>query len=193
MVEGGNRMEDSWIVELYWQRKEEAIEQSDIKYGPYCFTVANNILYNSEDSEECVQDTWIHAWNSIPPQRPQNLKAFLVKITRNLSLDRYRKKNAEKRGGGQMDAVLEELEECTAGTRSVEGEFQAKELERSIKEFVRNLSERDCSIFLRRYFYAESTEAIAEKYDLKESNVLMILSRVRKKLKVHLEMEGYRI
>lgn len=108
-------MEDHQIVELYWQRNADAISETADKYGDYCFAIAENILHNAEDSEECVNDTWLRAWNAIPPQKPAVLRMFLAKITRNLSFDRFHARNAEKRGGGEMALVLDELGECFGG------------------------------------------------------------------------------
>lgn len=105
-------MDDKQIIELYWQRNEDAIHETSLKYGSYCYSIAHNILSNNEDSEECVNDTWLKAWNSIPPQRPVHLKMFLAKITRNLSFDKYKAGKAAKRGNGEIAVVLDELSEC---------------------------------------------------------------------------------
>lgn len=184
-------MKDSQIVALYWQRSERAITETNQKYGPYCFAVAENILEDQQDSEECVNDTWLRAWNAIPPQKPEKLRSFLAKITRNLALNKLKARKAAKRGSGEMNLVLDELTECLADSKNTETEFAAKELADCINRFAHTLSERDCNIFLRRYFYVESVAEIAKKYCVKESNVLMILSRTRKKLKNYLQQEGY--
>lgn len=184
-------MEDSQIVELYWQKNADAITETANKYGSYCFAIAENILHNPEDSEECVNDTWLHAWNAIPPQRPDVLRMFLAKITRNLSFDRFNARNAEKRGGGEIMLVLDELAECLAGGTNVEAAYEGKELEQCIQCFVRSLSERDGNVFLRRYFFTEPVAVIAERYGLTENNVMVILNRTRKKLKLELMKEGY--
>ena len=113
-------MEDSRIVELYWQKNADAIKETDSKYGAYCFAIADNILHNKEDSEECVNDTWLNAWNAMPPQKPTKLQLFLAKITRNLSFNRFNARSAEKRGGGEIVLVLDELAECLAGESDVE-------------------------------------------------------------------------
>lgn len=186
-------VEDDQIVELFWQRNERAIQKTDEKYGSYCYTIAKQILGNHQDSEECVNDTWLRAWNGIPPQRPSILRQFLAKITRNLAFDRYKAKKTAKRGGGVLEEVWEELEECIHVGSDVEEEILGKELEESIRCFVQTLSNRESDIFVRRYFYVDSTDAIAKRYSLKESNVLMILSRTRKKLRSYLEKEGYLI
>jgi len=184
-------MEDSQIIELYWQKNADAISQTSRKYGPYCFTVADNILRNTEDSEECVNDTWLHAWNAMPPQRPNVLRMFLAKITRNLSVNRFHARSAEKRGGGEITFVLDELEDCVAGGVDVEAAYEAKELEQCVRRFVRGLPERDGNVFVRRYFFTEPVAVIAEQYGLTENHVMVILSRTRKKLKLKLVKEGY--
>lgn len=184
-------MEDSQIIELYWQKNTDAISESANKYGAYCFTIADNILHNTEDSEECVNDTWLHAWNAMPPRRPNVLRMFLARITRNLSLDRFYARNAEKRGGGEIFLVLDELAECLASRASVETAYEGKELVQCIRHFVRELPERDGNVFVRRYFFTEPITAIADRYGLTENNVMVILSRTRKKLKLELMKEGY--
>ena len=184
-------MEDSQIVALYWQRSPDAIKETENKYGAYCFSIANNILHSKEDAEECVNDTWLKTWNAIPPQRPNKLQLFLAKITRNVSFNRYKAKAAEKRGGGEMPIVLDELAECVAGDTTVEQTYAAKELERRIGAFVRALPERDGNVFVRRYFFTESVSQIAKLYGLTENHVMVILSRTRKKLKTQLIKEGF--
>lgn len=186
-------MEDRQIIELYWQRDEAAIGETDAKYGVYCFSVAQNILTNREDAEECVSDTWLRAWNTMPPQRPSYLRLFLAAITRNLSFDRYRARSAAKRGGGEVESALEELEECVPGSADPAAEVEAQELAESVNRFLRGLPQRDCDIFLRRYFYVEPPAEIAERYQLKKSHVLVLLSRTRQKLKDHLTKEGYAV
>ena len=184
-------MEDRQIVELYWQKNADAISETAKKYGVYCFKVAESILHNTEDSEECVNDTWLHAWNAIPPQKPDVLRMFLAKITRNLSLDRFNARNAEKRGGGEIALVLDELGECLGCGADTEAAYEAKELRQCIRYFVRTLPERDGNVLVRRYFFAEPVADIAKRYGLSENNVMVILSRTRKKLKTHLLKEGY--
>ena len=184
-------MEDNQIVELYWQKNTDAISETANKYGTYCFTVADNILHNFEDSEECVNDTWLHVWNAIPPQKPNVLRMFLAKITRNLSFNRFNAKNAEKRGGGEIIFVLDELSECLANETDVEAAYEGKELEQCIRYFVRALPEREGNVFVRRYFFTETVAEIAKRYGLTENNVMVILSRTRKKLKAELKKEGY--
>lgn len=184
-------MEDSQIVELYWQRHSDAISETANKYGAYCFTIADNILHSVEDSEECVNDTWLHAWNAMPPQRPSVLRIFLAKITRNLSFDRFNARNAEKRGGGEIALILDELGECLDSGADTEAAYEAKELRQSIRRFVRALPKRDGNVLVRRYFFVDSVADIAKRYNLTENNVMVILSRTRKKLKAYLLKEGY--
>ena len=184
-------MEDYKIVALYWKKDENAINETSRKYGAYCFAIADNILHNKEDSEECVNDTWLKAWNAMPPQRPTKLQIFLAKITRNLSFNRFNARSAEKRGGGEIVLVLDELAECIASETDVASEYEAKELGQCIRRFVKALPERDGNIFVRRYFFTESITQIAQKYSLTENNVMVILSRTRKKLKAHLVKEGF--
>ena len=184
-------MEDTSILELYWQRDENAIVETEQKYGAYCRSIANNILHDTYDSEECVNDTWLQTWNSIPPSRPNVLRLFLARITRNLSINRYHEKHAGKRGGSQTDLVLEELAECLADYRDVEQIYEARALGEYIAQFVRSLPEREANLFVRRYFYAESVSVIGKHYEMTDNHVIVSLSRTRKKLKHHLEQEGY--
>lgn len=183
-------MEDREIIELYFQRDERAITETDSKYADYCGTIANNILLNQQDAEECVNDTWLRAWNAMPPQRPGILRQFLAKITRNLSFDRYRATHAEKRGGSHLTVVLEELKDCVPGDGDPATQVELEELKAEMGRFLRRLPERERGIFLRRYFYGEEMSWIAQRYGLKETNVRLILSRTRKKLKEHLRKEG---
>ena len=184
-------MEDYQIVELYWQKNADAISETSSKYGGYCFAIADHILNNTEDSEECVNDTWLNAWNAMPPQKPNVLRMFLAKITRNLSVNRFKARSAEKRGGGEILLVLDELADCLAGETDVEREYEGRELEQCIRRFVRGLPERDGNVFVRRYFFTEPVAAVAERYGLTENNVMVILSRTRKKLRLKLAKEGY--
>lgn len=185
-------MDDSQIIELYWQKNADAITETAGKYGAYCFAISENILHNTEDSEECVNDTWLHAWNAIPPQRPKVFRLFLAKITRNLSLDRLGARNAEKRGSGEVNLVLDELAECVHGGTDTETAYEINELRQCIRHFVRALPEREGNVLVRRYFFAEPVADIAKRYGLTENNVAVILSRTRKKLRAHLLKEGYR-
>ena len=184
-------MDDEKIIDLYWQRDENAIAQTDQKYGTYCRTIAHNILHDHEDSEECVNDTWLQAWESIPPAWPGVLRLFLARITRNLSINRYYARSSQKRGGGQTALVLEELAECLADHSDVESTCEANELNECIRLFVRSLPEQEGNVFVRRYFFTDSVAEIARRYRLTENHVMVMLSRTRKKLRLHLEQEGY--
>ena len=183
-------MEDRAIIDLYWARQEQALEETEQKYGRYCRTIAFNILRDRQDSEECVNDTWLRAWNAMPPQKPNVLRQFLAKITRNLSLDRWRTAQALKRGGGATEVALEELGECVCGSTDPATQLELEELKTAIARFLQELPERDRNIFLRRYFYLEDTAAIARRYVLRQANVRLILSRTRQKLKDYLQKEG---
>lgn len=182
---------DEEIIKLYQQRNETAIHATDDRYGAYCYSIANGILHSAEDARECVNDAWLRAWNAIPPQHPRCLRMFLAKITRNLAFDRFKREHAHKRGSGEIQLALDELEECVPAQSDVEGEVLSQELRRGIDAFLRGISQQKRDVFLRRYFYVESTGAIAARYGLKESSVLMILSRTRKELKTYLEKEGF--
>ena len=186
-------MEDTAIIELYFAREERAIQETMQKYGAYCMQVARNILRSEPDAEECVTDTWMKAWNAIPPERPQFLKLFLAKITRNLSINRYKALRRVKRGGGEAEAALEELAEVVADSTSVEDTVTAAELSSLIDTFVRKLPERDGNVFIRRYFYTEGVTEIARRYNLTQTNVSVILNRTRGKLKEYLLKAGYAI
>lgn len=186
-------MDDSTLLKLYFARNELAVEATEEKYGAYCHAIAYRILGDEEDAEETVNDTWLQAWNSIPPQQPRYFRAYLAKLTRNLAFDRYRKLTAEKRGGTSLCAALEELESCLPSEETAESALDGKELRASIEAFLNTLSSREEEIFLRRYFYVEQIADIAAHFDLKESNVLTILSRTRKKLKKNLTKEGYSV
>jgi len=183
-------MDDNKIIELYWNRSENAISETATKYGGYCYTIAYNILSNSEDSEESVNDTWLAAWNTMPPKRPKLLAAFLGKMTRYISLDRWKNRTAAKRGGGEVPLVLEELEECISGEDSAEGEYLKKEFAMMMNRFLENLPETERKVFLCRYWYMDSIEDIAERFSFSESKVTSMLHRTRGKLRKMLEQEG---
>lgn len=183
-------MDDRQIIALYNERSEAALSETAKKYGRYCRTVAYNILRNEEDSEECVNDTWMRAWESIPPRCPERLAAFLGKITRNLALNRYKHNNREKRGGGQMLLALEELTECIPGANATEEAVEEALLVDALNRFLEEQPAEKRNVFLRRYWYLSSVKEIAEDYGLTESNVKMTLLRMRSKLKQTLEKEG---
>jgi len=184
-------LEDSEIIDHYWQRDEQAIRESSLKYGPYCFSVANAVLANRQDAEECVNSTWLAAWNSMPPQRPNHLSAFFAKITRNCALNKWKARKAQKRRGNETLLALQELNECILTAEDTADEYQGKELGEVINIFLHQLPKRERTIFLRRYFYVQPVAIIAKQYHLKESNVLVILSRTRKKLQNTLQKGGY--
>jgi len=184
-------MEDNAILELYFARDEQAITETDRKYGGYCHSIANRILNSSEDAEETVSDMLWQAWQSIPPHRPGFLKLFLAKITRNLAFSRWRKSAAAKRGGGETSLVLEELADCIPGPEQIDDRLNGKELAGTIRTFLDTLPVRDQDIFLQRYFFVEDADTIAARCGMKRANVNLILSRTRAKLKTYLTQEGY--
>jgi RNA polymerase sigma-70 factor (ECF subfamily) len=181
---------DTEILDLYRERKEQAIHETAKVYGGYCYSIAWNILYDREDSDECVNDTWFRAWNAIPPARPERLSLFLGTITRNLSLDRWKRRHTMKRGNGEMSLALDELAECIPDRASVEDTVEAGELSEIINRFLRQLPEKDCNIFLRRYWYMEDCSAIAARFGMKVNTVKTSCFRTRGKLREYLEREG---
>ena len=184
-------MDDKTIVDLYFLRNEDAIGLTEEKYGPYCYSIAYNILSNREDAQESVSDTYMAAWNAIPPRRPSVLSAFLGKLTRHISIDRWRQRTAAKRGGGEVAVALEELSECVAGLQNIELEYESKELMKAYTRFLKELPETERRVFLGRYWYMESIEAIATKFGFSQSKVKMLLQRTRIKLRLRFEEEGY--
>ena len=184
-------MDDKRIVELYWSRSETAITETASKYGSYLNSISYNILANLEDAQECVNDTYHDAWNSMPPHCPSILSTFLGKITRRISIDRWRKMNAEKRGGGELPLVLDELEECVSGSECVEYEIEQKELAELINEFLSALPVTERRIFICRYWYMDSVKSIAQRFGFSQSKVASMLHRTRAKLRSVLEKEGY--
>ena len=183
-------MEDRKILELYLTRSEQAIRETETKYGAYCYSVAMNILENRQDAQECVSDTWFSAWNSIPPQSPRVLATFLGSITRNLAIDRWRERRAGKRGGGEMQLALDELSGCVPGGESPEGEVLRRELLKSVAAFLGTLPETERSVFLCRYWYFDSAQDIALHFGFSSGKVRSMLHRTRKKLQSHLKREG---
>ena len=185
--------EDERIVGLYLSRTERAIDETAAKYGRYCRSIAYSLLGNEEDAEECVNDAYLAAWNSIPPNEPKVLSAYLGKITRRIAVDRLRRKRAEKRGGGEYEVLLSELEECLSD--SAEGlPYDECETERRrgvLNAFLASLDADDRRVFLARYFYGERIVSIAKRFGYSESKVKSMLFRMREKLKRHLSEEGY--
>jgi len=186
-------MDDHAIISLYWARDPQAITESDARYGRYLTALSRNILASAEDAEECVNDTWLRAWNTMPPQKPARLQLFFARITRNLSLNRYKALRAEKRGGGEMDLVLEELEDCLPSAASTEDAVLAQELAALLDHFLKTLPERERFLFLRRYFYAEPIAQAAGRCRIREDHAAVLLSRTRKKLRQFLAKEGYTV
>lgn len=184
-------MDDSLIVQLYWDRNEAAISESSKKYGAYCAAIARNILQNRSDAEECVNDTWLHAWNAMPPHMPSVLSTFLGKITRNLSFDRFKRLHREKRGGCSVELVLDELAECVSGKDDTERRWEENELINEIDRFLSRIPEDKRYMFILRYWYADSVSDIAERFQTSANNVSAALSRLRQKLKLHLIERGF--
>ena len=183
-------MEDHAIIELYWQRQESAIGETAQKYGTFLANLSWNILRSHSDAEECVNDTYLRAWNAIPPQRPSAFKMWLGRITRNLSLDRWRKSKAEKRGGDDMDILLGELDVCVPSGENVEKQMEDQEIAAMISAFLRTQSADNRTIFLRRYWYGQSIAEIAEALHCGEGKVKSSLFRTRAALRATLEKEG---
>ena len=183
-------MEDRLIIALFEERNEDALAQTVKKYGAYCHSVAYNVLRSREDSEECVNDALLRVWNNIPPQKPLCLRAFLGRITRNLAFDRFRQRKTRE-GVCEGAVALEELGECVSDTPTPLEEAEAARLRESIQRFLGRLSKRDRDIFLCRYFYSYTAAEIAKAQGMKENYVRNLLSRIRQKLKEHLEKEGF--
>ena len=184
-------MDDSRIVQLYWDRNEMAIPATADKYGAYCAAIARNIVRDPQDAEECVNDTYLKVWNSIPPQRPVSLAAYIGRITRNLAFNRYRRNNADKRGGGELPAVLDELAECVSGGEDPAERTETKDLLETINRFLSMLPKEKRNIFVSRYWYARSVSEIASRCGMSEGAVSMVLCRMRTGLRSYLEERGY--
>lgn len=182
-------MEDQKIIELYWKRSENAILETDTKYGSYCYSIAYNILTNNEDAEESVSDTYMAAWKAMPPRRPSILATFLGKITRHLSIDRWRSRSRQKRGGGEIILALEELADCASDNQTPDTVLERKRLARVINAFLDDLPETERRIFLCRYWYLDPIADIADYYGFSVSKVTFMLHRTRGKLRALLEKE----
>lgn len=183
-------MEDSQIIELYWRRSEDAIMETEKKYGKYCHYIAYNILRSREDAKECVNDTYFNTWKVIPPNRPNRLSVFLGKITRNLSLNKYKQIKTKKRGHGQVALVLDELQECIPARERLEDIVEGIVIEEVINGFLAGLSREARNIFLRRYWFFSSVKEIAADFSISESKVKVSLMRSRNLLKEMLQKEG---
>ena len=186
-------LDDESIIELYWQRDEKAIEETDLKYRKYLFSVAYNLLYERLDCEECLNDTYLGAWNAIPPTRPNALKAFLTVIVRRIAIKRYRRNLKKSNVPSELTVSLSELEDIIVGDEDIASDFDADRLGRVISDFVRSLSERRQFIFVARYYAAEPIDSIANNLRLSRSMINKELAAIRTALKEKLESEGYNI
>lgn len=184
-------MDDNSIIRLYWDRNDQAIKVTSEKYGQYCKVIAKNILGNEEDAEECVNDTYLNAWNSMPEHWPEYLAAFLGKITRNLSFNKYKHNHSKKRGGSEITLVLNELTDCVSDRDAVEQNIDRQELSAAINSFAKSLPARKRNIFVRRYWYADSISCISNDYELLPGTVSKTLERTRKQLKEYLTERGF--
>ena len=183
-------MSDEALVQAFWERCEEAITEAKAQYGTYCLYIANNILRSREDSEECLNDVLLAAWESIPPKRPKNLKTYLGKLIRETAISRWRKNNASKRIPADSVVPLDELEEMVGESR-VEESLDEALLSRSISSFLRTLNETERNVFVRRYWYYDAVESICTRYGFSKGKVSKMLKRTRDKLAEHLKKEGY--
>ncbi len=183
-------MEDRQIIKLYWLRSESAIKETDEKYGRFCRYIAYQILRNNEDAEEITNDTYLKTWNTIPPNYPESLKGYVGMISNQLALDRYDAQNAAKRGGGEVPLALEELSESLPDSSS-ENICDELALRDSLNRFLSSLPQKARNIFVRRYWYVSDIPEIAKDHAMSEAAVVMLLHRTRKKLKKHLEREGF--
>ena len=186
-------MTDEKIVNLYWDRDEEAIAKTQEKYGHYLTKIAYNILQDMEDSAESVNDTYMYAWKSIPPHRPSVLSTYLAKITRRVSIDIFRKKHRDKRVPSEMVSSLSELEECISDTDSTENMLDADALANAISSYLKTLSKEARTLFVCRYFYLDSLKDAAKYCGMTESKAKSMLYRIRSGLKEYLSQEGYQL
>lgn len=182
-------MEDETIIDLYWERNPLAIDRTSEKYGNYCSTIARNILRNEEDSEECVNDTWLGAWNSIPPKRPKNLATFLGKITRSKAIDRWRTEHREKRGGGTVLLALDEIAEIIPAGSNPEQSILERELIQALNRFLAGLPKEARIVFMLRYWFFADIEEIAARLGFSRSKVKSMHHRTRSKLRLFLQKE----
>ena len=184
-------MEDKDIVELYWQREEKAIDETDYKYRRYLYTIAYNVLFDNLDCEECLNDTYLGTWNSIPPAKPTLLQSFLSKIMRNIALDRYRKNTAQKRIPSELTMSLEELDAYMPSADSVEEEYLVKEVSRLLNGYLHGLDERSEFVFICRYYCADRISTIANLLNVSENTVFRDLTSIREGLRELLKKEGF--
>lgn len=185
-------MNDKELIDLYWARDEAAIQETSVKYGRLCAYIAHNILKNAQDCEECVNDTYFALWNAIPAQRPNRFSVFIGRITRNLALKKYAYLTAEKRNSSAT-VSLDELGDCVSGSDSVESEMENKRIEDAIDAFLWAQTPEKRTIFIRRYWYFDSIDAICQSTGFSQSKVKSILYEMRLKLRKHLECEGIEV
>ena len=184
-------MTDRDLIALYESRNEQAIAVTKSQFGSLCTSIANKILHDTMDAEECVSDALLQTWNAIPPERPKNFAAYLSTVTRNAALTRFRKENREKRGGGTVPLILDELSECIRDNENVESEYDRRALRESIQQFLDTLSADARTVFVRRYISMYDIKDIAEEYEMNESKVKVSLMRTREKLRKYLKKEGF--
>ncbi len=183
-------MKDSEIVDLYWQRSERAIQETDHKYGRYCAHIAFAVCSDRLDAEECVNDTWLRAWNAMPTERPSVLSTFLGRITRNLAINRFEKRTRQKRGGGETPLALDELAECVPSDADPGREIELRELQEAIRRFVEGLQDTEQKVFVARYWYLASVEEISRRLGWTQSRTKSLLFRLRKRLRAFLKEEA---
>ena len=186
-------MDDNEIIGLFFARDEGAIEAASREYGAYCAAIARGILDDQGAAEECVNDTWLKCWQTIPPQRPKSLKGYAGRIVRNLALSALRAETAQKRGGGQVQLALDELSEVVSGGETPEGALDRQAFRAALDGFLAGLPERDRNLFLRRYWYLDSVEQLAKRFRMSRTHVTTTLHRLRQRLRVHLQQEGFEI
>jgi len=185
-------VDDNGIINLYWQRSEQAIKETEIKYGKLCMHLARNILLSFEDAEECVNDTYLGAWNAIPPEKPNVLCAFITRITKNLALKKIEYNTAQKRNP-EVEVSLTELDDCISGVENVEHQYEVQVLAKCISDFLRVQNYESRNVFIRRYWFYDSICDIATRFSMSESKVKSMLFRTRNKLKIYLVKEGIHI
>lgn len=183
-------MNDQAIVQKYWDRNEDAISDSKKQYEDYCLYIANNVLHDRQDAEECLNDALLAAWKSIPPQKPENLKTYLGKLIHEIAIDRWRKNNRQKRIRSELVQSLDEIEEIVSG-QDFDAEIEEAELSREISRYLYSISETKRNVFIRRYWYYDSIESICARYGFGKSKVLVMFKRTRDDLAQHLKKEGY--
>ena len=193
VLQGSDIMEDAKIVDLYFERNESALKETADKYGNYLFKIAYGILADDEDSEESVNDTYLSAWNSIPPHRPTVLRTYLSKLTRRISIDLFRKKTSKKRVDSQYALSLSELEDCVSAESSLEEEMENKELSKAVSDFLRTLKKDARVLFVSRYYFCDSLKDAAKCAGISESKAKTTLHRTRLRLRDYLIKEGFAV